>query len=529
MAKPSRTASETLRRFEGLVIATGPKADPKLARKALRRAGISNWKVSPLARNAPTLFASPPRGARVSTQQAWQLTYRLREDRDVERAEPAFETIGYDASPSTAPARGTRGSLFREKHLPASDPREWAIRLCNVRDAWAVSSAPPGRGVMIAHLDTGYADHQQFDARALRPELGYDFLDDVKDPKDPLTGSSPGHGTSTGSVIVSADDLELVGVAPKASLVPLRVNDSVIHFSWRRLCAALYWAVEKDFHVASMSLGGPWGGSGTLEDAVRLATQNGLILISAAGNHWPSVVYPACFPEVIAVGACNADKAPWGGSSNGPEVDITAPGESVWRALASDDGRQTVERSSGTSYATPHVAGICALWIAHRGGWRSLCNRYGTAGVSGVFKEAIQNSAYTPRGWDTSNFGPGIVDAHGTLASREPARAPARGARSATNYRSPGPWERIESFFPQASSDQVRGAVLSAFAPSQRRVSRRLDPLLDEMNFLIATDPALRLAIESRLAGTRRVRSMAARRPVRFSGASSQLRRRLAI
>jgi hypothetical protein len=381
---------------------------------------------------------------------------------------------------------------------------------------------------VIAHPDTGYSDHPQFNAPPVRPELGYDFLDDVKDPRDPLTGSSAGHGTATGSVIVSAVDPELVGVAPRAALVPLRVNDSVIHFSWRRLCAALYWAVEKEFHVASMSLGGPWGGSGSLEDTIRFASQNGLILIAAAGNKWPSVVYPACFPEVIAVAACNADKAPWGGSSKGQEVDITAPGESVWRALASDTGPGTVERSSGTSYATAHVAGICALWIAHRGGWRHLCSQYGTAGVSGVFKEALQSSAHAPRGWDTSNFGPGIADAHGTIASRVPARAPARGARIATRYQAPGPWERIESFFPQATSDQVRGAVLSAFAPGERRVSRRLDPLLDEMNFLVATDPALRLAIESRLAGTRGVRSLGARRPVRFSGASSQLRRRLA-
>jgi thermitase len=528
MAKSSRTASKALRHFEGLVISTGSKVEPQLARRALRRAGLSGWSIRPLAPGALSFFATPPRGGSVTTSKAWQLTYLLRNDRDVERAEPAFETIGHDALATTAAARSTRGSLFRETHLPSSTPHDWAIQLCNVRGAWSASAVPPGKGVVVGHPDTGYTDHPQLDARALKPGLGYNFYENVPSPKDLMTGGSAGHGTSTGSVIVSADDPAVIGVSPSATLVPMRVNDSVIHFSWRRLCEALYWAVNKKFHVVSMSLGGPWGGSGTLEDAVRTATQNGLILVSAAGNKWPSVVYPACFPEVIATAACNADSAPWSGSSNGPEVDITAPGESVWRALTSENSQQTIDRSSGTSYAAAHVAGMCALWIAHNGGWNALCKLYGPAGVGGVFKEALQSSAKAPRGWDTQNFGPGIADAHGLLVSRAPTRAPARGARVASRYKAPGPWERIEAFFPLATSDQVRAEVLSAFAPSERRVSRRLEPVLDELNFQIATDPALREAIRSRLPGSRDVRTAGVRRGIRIAGASTELGRRLA-
>ncbi|MEK7742846.1 MAG: S8 family serine peptidase, partial [Elusimicrobiota bacterium] len=51
------------------------------------------------------------------------------------------------------------------------------------------------------------------------------------------------------------------GAAPKAKLAPLRVNDSVVHFSYANLCRALYRCVERGYHVVSMSLGGPFGSS----------------------------------------------------------------------------------------------------------------------------------------------------------------------------------------------------------------------------------------------------------------------------
>jgi len=527
------------RRFEGFVLSTGAQADLARARSALRRAGLE-WKLRPLGPGAEDLFASPPARAHVGVATAWQLTYRLRADRDLARAEPAFETVGVDAEPiRTSSARRARGkraprsSLIGERDLAASRPHDWAAVLCRVRRAWALSGKPTGKGVRIAHPDTGYTGHPELDAHALRPDLGYDFVDNDPDPVDPLGGFSPGHGTATGSVIVSADDAQVVGFAPDAALVPLRVNDSVVHFSWRRLCEALYWAVARNCHVASMSLGGPWGGFGALQAAVRYATERGLILVSAAGNYWPCVVYPACYPEVIAVGACNAARKRWSGSSPGIEVDISAPGESVWRARAKRDGTYSVERSSGTSYATAHVAASCALWLAHRGGWAKLRNRYGAAGVGGVFKEALQSSAQKPAGWESDDDGAGILDAQALLEETAPARAPARGARVASRAAAPGPWARIEAFFPQADAAAVHGALLGAFAPAARRATRRIEPLLEEIAFHVATDPKLRAAIAARLQDARTARGPGLRgarraRPVTFSGASATLRRALA-
>jgi len=522
------------RRFEGFVLSTGAKPETARARRALKRAGL-DWQLRPLGPGAADLFAFPPSGTRLGVARAWQLTYALRADRDLARAEPAFETVGHDAEPlpqRVAGKRAPRGSLIGESHLPASAAHDWALALCNVRRAWQHAAVAPGRGVRIAHPDTGYTAHPELGAQALRPDLGYDFLDNDPDPLDPLGGLSPGHGTATASVIVSADDPQLIGFAPRAALVPLRVNDSVVHFSWRRLCEALYWAVARNCQVASMSLGGPWGGLGALQAAVRHAADRGLILVSAAGNYWPSVVYPACYPEVIAVGACNAAQKPWSGSSAGIEVDISAPGESVWRARASRDGGYTVERSSGTSYATAHVAGACALWLAQRGGWAALRERYGAAGLAGLFREALQASAHKPAGWDTKRDGAGILDAAALLALRAPARAPARGARAASRAAAPDAWTRIESFFPQADAAAVHGALLATFAPGARRTTRLIEPLLEELQFHVATDPKLRAALAARLPGTRGTRGAggagATRRRLAFSGASAALRRQLA-
>ena len=399
MADASKRASHPHRRFEGLVLSSEGRSARARVRKALERAGLRGWQLTPLAPNAPFLIATPPRGKRVGTGKAWEYVYRLRADRDVDRAEPAFETVGLDGGVSapTRASRAVRSGGGSTSHPAESGPHDWVIKRCRIDRAWTLfGTQPPGSDVVIAHPDTGYSDHPQLDGAALRPDLGFDFYAERSDPRDPLKSGSRGHGTATASIIVSATDSEVIGAAPGAALVPLRVDNDVIHFSWLELTRALYWAVAGGMPVVSMSLGGPWGGS-VLRDGIAHASANGLILIAAAGNQVGSVVYPACLPEVIAVAASDVFDEPWDGSCRGPEVDITAPGASVWRARASAPGNFTVERSEGTSYATATTAGACALWLARHGGFAALAATYGVTGVAGVFKEALLVTARAPR------------------------------------------------------------------------------------------------------------------------------------
>ena len=112
--------------------------------------------------------------------------------------------------------------------------------------------------------------------------------------EDRTLGNFPGHGTHTASIIASGNspDGKPWGVAPGAKILPLRVSSSVIHLSFQNVCDAFVEAMERGAHIISMSLGGPLG-SQLLNSLVRQALDRGIIIVSAAGNYAPAVVFPA--------------------------------------------------------------------------------------------------------------------------------------------------------------------------------------------------------------------------------------------
>ncbi len=154
----------------------------------------------------------------------------------------------------------------------------------------------------------------------------------------------------------------VVGVAPEASLYAVKALDSSGSGYLSDVVAGVDWAVDNDMDVISMSLGSDFYSS-TLETACDNAYQNGLILVAAAGNDGnpagktDSVDYPARYDSVIAVAATDDTdtRATW--SSTGPDVELSAPGVSIYSTYL-NDGYAT---GSGTSMACPHVAGTVAL------------------------------------------------------------------------------------------------------------------------------------------------------------------------
>ena len=220
-----------------------------------------------------------------------------------------------------------------------------------VIEAWKLSK---GKDIKIGHPDTGYCEHIDLDNDALEKNKNNNFIEKDQFPEDPLKNDNmlnqPGHGTSTGSVIISRGDVtdyppedaeggtekpgKITGVACKATLVPYRSIKSVARFTYGNVIKAIYKAVEDECSVISLSLGGL--GSRALLAALEHAIGNNIIIMAAAGNYsWVPVVYPARYSCCIAVAAtCNDDK-PWKSSSHGKQVTISAPGESVWRAFRS--------------------------------------------------------------------------------------------------------------------------------------------------------------------------------------------------
>lgn len=497
--------------FEGISIRPGdPVADARQAVAAVRKilkAEQLAWRVKPYGKRARSVLVLPPPGAtKLSPAKAWELSYRLRARRDVLHAEPAF--VLPSTGPYRAPAR--RGAAAAAAPDP-SDDNDWALKLCHVFEAWDLSTgnAAQGRGSIVAHPDTGYTRHPELIRSDILFAKGYDFVADTRDALDPLDPPNAGHGTSTGSVILSdvgpAGATHVTGVAPRGSLIPLRVSSSVVHFSWTRLCAALYRAIDKGAHVVSMSLGGPWGGF-ALHEAVRDAVDAGLLLVAAAGNGWPFVVYPARYDEVIAVAACNARGKRWAESASGSAVDITAPGESVWRARTRSNGVFDVNRSSGTSYAAAHVAGIGALWLSHHGR-ATLVAKYGAARIASVFKELLASDGHagTPPRWPTGSLGAGIANARSLLEARLPATAHAAGMALRAGGPEPAAsdFDRIASYFPRAKPARVRDWLLAMFAIKESDLATKLASFADEIAFHLAADPRRYAAIHAALAGRR--------------------------
>jgi len=543
--------------FEGIIVSLGEAGANaqdglRISHSLAKRTGLEKWRIEPVG--AGDYVLTPPARVRVTHARAWTLTRKLIADRAVADAEPAFRTRGHDPHPSQLAPRGIKGAFL----FPDVTPRpgaladcEWSLKLCRIPDAWAYSQAQGrtsyGESVMVAHPDTGYTTHPDFfDPARVDTAAGYDFLTGQPNPVDPLSGQNPSHGTSTGSVIASGigpDGVNHVtGAAPAARIVPLRTNDSVMYFSYLNLCRALYFAADKGWPVASMSLGGAFSSKALLR-ALQYAADRGMILVAASGNYYPAVVYPARYEETIAACACNVDVLSldsghiadgiWKYAAQEDDVDVTAPGETVWRARTEPGGVYLVAPSDGTSYATATVAGIAALWIAHHG-LETLRQRYPGRQLPTVFKEIVMTvGVEVPAGWRTDRWGAGVINALKVLKAPLPGAARARGFRRAARRDVAGeaPLDRIIRHFPEVPPGRARKTIMEAFAQSESELHSTLEIYGSEFEFLVATDPDVRQSLLSRMRPTRaRGAAKVKTPPVRqmLSAASPELRGQLA-
>ncbi|GIK86233.1 MAG: hypothetical protein BroJett026_17140 [Betaproteobacteria bacterium] len=533
---PHRPARLAPLQFEGVALRVAGREDDVARRLAeaqrIARAMRLRWRAVAIDARAQTVLLRPgPRAGRVTPARAWELAHRLGARRDVAFAEPAF------VMPGEGPfgPRARRGAVTEGPPLPGTDACDWALALCKVPQAWALAPASGGaalgQGVVVAHPDTGWTAHPELANTAVDAAAAFDFVGGVPGANDPLDPPHPGHGTSTASVIAS-DALATAGafvsgVAPLATIMPLRVSSSVVHFSWLRLTAALWHAIGRQAHVVSMSLGGPMP-SGALEEALGAAVDANLVLVAAAGNQWPFVVYPARYDEVVACAAVNILRKRWAGSAAGADVDVAAPGESVWRARAEPTGFD-VARSSGTSYATAHVAGMAALWLAHHGR-ANLVAKYGRGGVPAVFKELLTTAgvAGTPASWPDDVMGAGIANAHALLSAPLPPRPHAAGMRVRAGVRSvaANPFDRVAAYFPGIDPERLRDWLARELRTAPSALPGRLATLGDEIVFHLTADPAAYAGVARALLRPRARGAAAATRAL-FRRASPTLARAL--
>ncbi len=449
--------------FEGFaLVMLKPGQDARAGETVAQELG-PGWNVRPFDDDGVTFevtHAGQKRGA-LSPGEAWQKAYWLRTLPGVVNAEPVFTVPpaasefdelteqptpaegGEPAGAGAQPGDISFGSIFAGDDIDESADPDWSLRQMKVFEAWEVfgkryGDALPGRGVIVGHPDTGFTRHPEILDRLLI-ERGYDFESDDSNAEDPLEGSEwklqfPGHGTGTSSVIVSPRGPQgkypgdptgkaVKGIAPGAQLIPLRISKSVVLWngSTLNLARAIKFAADAGAHVISMSLGTGFPNP-LLLNAIRNAQRRGVIVCAAAGNYVKIVVWPAAYADVIAVAACNAVRRPWKHSSRGSEVDVSAPGESVWgaRSVRSDEGiTPDVSRGSGTSYAVAAVAGIAAVWLSYHGR-DNLAARYGEEKIPLIFNQILRRSCEQEQDWETGRYGAGIVNAEKVLTAALP-------------------------------------------------------------------------------------------------------------
>jgi len=418
------------------------------------------------------------------TETAWDIAYNLQDSGDFLRVEPDNEDLLVDP---TSRAILCRPTVNDES---TADPA-WSLLAVNADKAWELTPPPGGKrfgeGVRICHIDTGWSEHEDLDIDRIDMDSDYDVLEKDDVAEDPLNYSGTrGHGTSTGSVIASSGGIgpdggvlppgKVTGMAPKATLVPIRSVKSVIQFLDSDVAKAVRRSVDAKCDVISMSLGG--GAFFGLERALLDAVRHEVIPIAAAGNCVGFVVAPAIYDPTIAAAATNVAEKPWRGSSRGRSVDIAAPGERVhvaWKKT-SDAGTTDTARSDGTSYATAITAGAAALWIAYHGE-EAIREAYGTRTRKDLFLEILQRTAKVPEGWDSRKYGAGILDAAALLAS--PLGTPDNSSRIAS-----APVDNLEllSRITDRSPDELSTRLQGLFGEDEYGASmQRFGPELLQM------------------------------------------------
>lgn len=320
--------------------------------------------------------------------------------------------------------------------------------------------------VTVAHLDTGYyKDHKLLPANLdLVRQRNFIASESGNDAQDPgMTGllKNPGHGMGTLGILAGSrlqgmvpvplgndprQDInsgDFLGGVPNATIIPMRIANSVAHFATSSVAEAIEAARVLRVDVISMSMGGlP---SAAWADAVNAAYDQGIVIVCAAGNNFggfptPSIVYPARFKRVIAACGVMANDEPYFNLPPFVMQGCVGPRSKMATALAAYTPNIPWARwgcvgtidldGAGTSSATPQIAAAAALWLTKHGancptGWMRVA-----AVRKALFESAIKAGTNSRK----------IIDdflGQGILAARAALDIPPAAAAELEAWRSP--------------------------------------------------------------------------------------------
>lgn len=265
---------------------------------------------------------------------------------------------------------------------PSSFSYQWQHDMMNTYEAWGVTTGK--ESVLVAVIDSG--------VNVSHPDLDNVTAVDIGLGTEPYSRSE--HGTHVAGIIAASlgNGLGGAGIAPGVSLLSVRVVSNSGGISNANLVKGINAAVEAGADIINISIGGI-DHAQVLEDALKTAYNKGVTVIASAGNNGDNTMfYPAAYDTVIAVANVDKDGKRASSSSYGSWVDISAPGEDIMSTTRSSYGML-----SGTSMASPMVAGAAALYMSRMGH------------VSPQKMRSVLTSAVTKT--DSSGMGAGIINA----------------------------------------------------------------------------------------------------------------------
>ena len=289
-------------------------------------------------------------------------------------------------TPTPTPEGGSQEAL---------QPIPWGVNRVDADNVWALTTA---NNIKVAIIDTGIdLDHPDLEANI---KGGRNTIRTSRSADD-----DNGHGTHVAGTVAGVNNsIGVVGVGHQIDLYAVKALDRRGSGYVSDIIEGIQWSIDNNMNVINMSLGTSSNVT-AFHDAVIAARNAGIVVVSAAGNSGPgdnTVIYPAKYPESIAISATTSSDGFASFSSSGPEVDLAAPGNSIYSTYR-NGGYTTM---SGTSMATPHVAGAAAMVLSTHPGF-----------TPSQVQSHLQNNAEWLSGLSSNQQGSGLVDVEKAVSS----------------------------------------------------------------------------------------------------------------